>query len=238
VRRSAITAILVRGRAWPHNGTQGYVWVAGSHLFGWYEVGPASGQAVCRGANKRTAGKGRWHPQGRPDARGWYQRCPKGRFSGYAALSSLSSPRATILSALSCNGPLQRILERDELATARQRDRIVKPSFLSAISSHPQILRMPRQPTAVKKSAANNKPINFQAVCRSAYAVSRLAPCTTLGRPLESPGFAGCQVPVDPRQRMACQAWRGRESVQRVSHGRDQTPAPIEKQLRLRRLTV
>jgi hypothetical protein len=34
------------------------------------------------------------------------------------------SPRATILSALSCNGPLQRILERDELATARQRDRI------------------------------------------------------------------------------------------------------------------
>jgi len=28
-------------------------------------------------------------------------------------------------------------------------------------------------------------------------------------------------------------AWRGRESVQRVSHGRDQTPAPIEKQLRL-----
>jgi hypothetical protein len=175
-RRSAITAILVRGRAWPHNGTQGYVWVAGSHLFGWYEVGPASGQAVCRGANKRTAGKGRWHPQGRPDARGWYQRCPKGRFSGYAALSSLSSPRATILSALSCNGPLQRILERDELATARQRDRIVKPSFLSAISSHPQILRMPRQPTAVKKSAANNEPINFQAVCRSAYAVSRLAP--------------------------------------------------------------
>jgi hypothetical protein len=42
----------------------------------------ASSQAVCRGANERTAGKGRWHPQDRSDARGWHQRCAKGRFRG------------------------------------------------------------------------------------------------------------------------------------------------------------
>jgi hypothetical protein len=28
-------------------------------------------------------------------------------------------------------------------------------------------------------------------------------PCMTLGRPLVSPGIPGCQVPVDPGQRMA-----------------------------------
>jgi hypothetical protein len=63
------------------------------------------------------------------------------------------------------------------------------------------------------------------------------SPCATLGRPLVSPGFAGSQVAADPGQRMACQRGVAGESVQRV-HGRDQTPAPIEKQLRLRRLTV
>jgi hypothetical protein len=31
---------------------------------------------------KKYKDKGRWHPQDRPDARDWYKRCAKGRFSG------------------------------------------------------------------------------------------------------------------------------------------------------------
>lgn len=31
--------------------------------------------------------------------------------------------------------------------------------------------------------------------------------CTTLGRPLVSPGFAGCHAPADQRQRTALHRW-------------------------------
>jgi hypothetical protein len=40
---------------------------------------------------------------------------------------------------------------------------------------------------------------------RSPVTTSADSPCTTLGRLLGSPGFAGCHVPVDPGHRKARQ---------------------------------